>query len=289
MQRIVIPLLAVLLLSMGMFWRGFEEEQPTEMPAASPVQESRQGSVRPNSPEAQAILASRYASRQTRQWGEKVTGVAYRLDTQERVLALTLDACGGSGSAAGFDQALIDYLVDQQIPATLFVSGVWIDANPEVFKQLASNPLFEIGNHGMKHLPASISGQSAYGIKGSSSPDDLIVDIVANDRKIAANTGTSPRFYRSGTDYYDEAAVMLTADLGYAATGYTVAGDGGATFSCQQVKKALLAAQAGSIILMHFNHPEGQSAEGLIDAVPVLKHKGFRFVRLSDYSLAVYP
>lgn len=272
-----------------MFLSGPKDHQIPDLPIASPVQESQQETDRATSPEKQAILASRYKSWQTSQWGEKVTGVAYRLDTQDPVLALTLDACGGTGSAAGLDQELIDFLVDQQVPATLFVAGVWIDAHPEAFKKLAANPLFEIGNHGLKHLPASISGKSAYGIKGSSSPDELIVDIMSNDTKIASITGTSPRFYRSGTDYYDEAAVMLISDLGYTATSYTVAGDGGALFSRQQVKNTLLGAQAGSIVLMHFNHPEGQSAEGLIDAVPVLKQKGFSFVRLSDYPLVVYP
>jgi len=289
MKRMIFPLLAISLLGTVMFFAGPDDQQIPDPPNAVPVQQSGAKDVRPASPEEEAIVASRYAARQTRQWGENVSGVAYRLDTQELVLALTLDACSGTGSGAGLDQVLIDFLVDQQIPATLFVSGVWIDANPEAFRQLASNPLFEIGNHGMKHLPASISGKSAYGIKGSRNPDDLIDDIMANDRKIAAITGTSPRFYRSGTDYYDEAAVMLISDIGYTATGYAVAGDGGAQFSRQQVKNTLLGAQAGSIILMHFNHPEGQSAEGLIDAIPVLKHKGFRFVRLSDYPLAVYP
>jgi hypothetical protein len=36
---------------------------------------------------------------------------------------------------------------------------------------------------------------------------------------------------------------------------------------------------------MHMNHPEGQTAAGAFAALPELKRRGFRFVKLSDYEL----
>ena len=87
-------------------------------------------------------------------------GVRTRLDTGEKVIALTLDACGSAGGK-GVDSRLIDFLIDKQIPETLFINGRWIDANPALFRQLAANPLFEIANHGMLHRPASTSGRAA--------------------------------------------------------------------------------------------------------------------------------
>jgi peptidoglycan/xylan/chitin deacetylase (PgdA/CDA1 family) len=38
-------------------------------------------------------------------------------------------------------------------------------------------------------------------------------------------------------------------------------------------------------MLMHMNHPERESAEGVIEAIPELKNRGFRFVKLSEYRL----
>jgi hypothetical protein len=59
-------------------------------------------------------------------------------------------------------------------------------------------------------------------------------------------------------------------------------GDAGATFSSQQVKKALLSARPGSIIICHMNHPTSGTAQGVIDAVPVLIARGYSFVALKD-------
>jgi peptidoglycan/xylan/chitin deacetylase (PgdA/CDA1 family) len=40
-----------------------------------------------------------------------------------------------------------------------------------------------------------------------------------------------------------------------------------------------------SIILMHMNHPEGETADGVIEAIPELKKRGFKFVKLAEYGL----
>ena len=234
-------------------------------------------------------LIAKYNHVGPQQWGEKVSGVAYRLDTNEKVLALTFDACGGSVRSNGYDASLIDYLNKNQIPATLFITGKWIDANQKVFLQLAANNLFEIGNHGLNHTPCSANGRSAYNIKGTASVAEVIEEIDGNDQKIRSLTGRVPHYYRSGTNYYDEVAVTIAKDLGYQAVGYSVLGDAGATFNREQVKKALLGARAGSIVIFHFNHPEGDTAEGIMDAIPILINRGFKFVKLSDYPVITYP
>jgi Predicted xylanase/chitin deacetylase len=242
-----------------------------------------------NQPDLTKQIMAKYNGLQPQQWGEKTSGVAYRLDTNENVLALTFDACGGTGTSNGYDAALIDYLDKMQIPATLFISGKWIDAHPDLFKQLAANDLFEIGNHGLNHRPCSINGKSVYNIKGTGDISEVMQEITGNDQKIRSMSGRTPRFYRSGTNYYDEVAVKIAADLGYQAVGYSVLGDAGATFNRAQVKKALLDARAGSIIICHLNHPEGDTAEGIMDAIPVLQQMGFKFVKLSAFPLVKYP
>ncbi|CRK81965.1 polysaccharide deacetylase family protein [Neobacillus massiliamazoniensis] len=67
-----------------------------------------------------------------KEWGENVTGVRTRLNTTDKVIALTFDACGGK-NGNGYDVDLIDYLREQQIPATLFINSSWIDANYDTF------------------------------------------------------------------------------------------------------------------------------------------------------------
>ena len=56
---------------------------------------------------------------------------------------------------------------------------------------------------------------------------------------------------------------------------FSVRGDVGATYSRTQVKEALWNAPSSSILLMHMNHPEGETAQGVIAAIPELKKRGF--------------
>lgn len=230
------------------------------------------------------ILVSAYTARTPVEWSETATGVKTRLKTGENVLTLTLDACG-SRSGKGFDARLIAFLEKEGIPATLFVNARWIDANPEIFMRLAENPLFEIANHGLLHKPASVSGRKVYGINGTENVAELVNEIEQNARKVAALTGKRTRYYRSGTAYYDEIAVELSRELGHEVIGFSILGDAGATYSKEQVRSALLNARPGDVALLHMNHPGSGTAEGVMSAVPELRRRGFKFVRLSEYEL----
>lgn len=233
-------------------------------------------------------IIERYKGVVPKQWGESVTGVVYRLAVDDKVMALTFDLCGGSTAANGYDQELVNYLEDMHIPATFFVSGQWLKANPEVFQHLADNRLFEIQSHGLQHKPLSTSGKYAYGIKGTENLARVIREVDDNGQEIAARTGVKPRFYRSGTNYYDEVAVAVARDMGYTPVGYNILGDAGATFNQAQVKQAILGAPPGSIVLLHANHPESATAEGLMEAVPLLLKESWRFVKLGEYDLVAY-
>ena len=179
-------------------------------------------------PSAKERLVAAYKNQTPKEWGERVAGVKTQLDTSEKVIALTFDACGGPRGGR-VDTVLIEFLRKEKIPATLFISGSWIDANPAVFKTLAADPLFEIENHGLAHKPCSVNGNKAYGIKGTASVAELVDEIEKNGRKIEAVTGGKPKFYRPGTAYCDEVAVKVAGELGYEVVNYNVLGDAGAT------------------------------------------------------------
>lgn len=261
--------------------RGFSNTQPSlkrgseNKPPANSLNNEKTKSV------ANSIL-NKYSGKPPSEWGEKVTGVITKLQTNDKVIALTFDACGGNGGN-GYDKKLIDYLISENIPATLFVNYRWIDENMDTFKTLAQNPLFEIENHGYMHKPLSTTGKSVYGIKGTENINEVIDEITLNDKKIQSITGNKPRFFRSGTAYYDNISVQIAQELGYKVIGFDVIGDAGATFTKDQIIKASHSAKNGSIIIYHFNHPEKYTAEGLKVVLPQLIRDGFKFVKLSDY------
>lgn len=243
-------------------------------------------SVTPTVPQAPPVLTraqvvARYGHLSPHTWGFGGPGVVRDLHTSRRVIALTFDACGGPGGS-GYDQALIGFLRRRQVPATLFLNSRWINANPAAFRQLAAEPLFEIDNHGTRHLPLSVTGRSAYGIPGTRNAGEVYDEVATNQAKLTRALGAAPRFFRTGTAYSDDVAARIVAAMGVQLVTFSVNGDGGATFTPWEVRSTVIAAPGSSIVLCHMNHPESGTAQGIAAAVPYLLARGYRFVRLSD-------
>ncbi len=218
------------------------------------------------------------------EFSEYVSGVKTRMETEEKVISLTLDACGGE-FGSGFDEKLISFLIENNIKADLFVNARWIDAQYEAFVELSKNPLFTIQNHGTEHKPLSTSPRSAWRISSTSTQAEIIDEIMDNQLKILEITGTIPQYFRSGTAFYDEISVQIAEDLGVQVVNFDVIGDGGATFTKDEVVQEMLKAQPGSIVILHMNQPESETAEGAKEAVLSLIEQGFSFVHLHEFEL----
>ena len=226
-------------------------------------------------------LYNKYKDNYPTIWDEKMDGITTTLQTTNKVLALTLDACDASEN--GVDRKLINFLQKNKIPATLFLNKRWIEKNYDEFMHLSTNPLFEIENHGLYHKPASVNGNSIYGITGTSDIFMLYDEVVKNADYIENLTGKRPKFYRSGTAYYDDVAVKIIRDMGFFIGGFSILGDMGATLTARKVETALLKSKPGDIIICHMNKPKSGTADGLISVIPKLMAKGYRFVRLDEY------
>ncbi len=235
----------------------------------------------PAIPLTRAEVVAAYGHLAPRTWGFGGPGVVRGLAAPGRVIALTFDACGGPGGG-GYDQALITFLRRRDVPATLFLNSRWIEENPAVFRQLAAEPLFELANHGTRHLPLSVTGRSAYGIPGTRDAGQVYDEVAGNQAKLTALPGTPPRFFRAGTAFSDDVAARIVAAMAVRLVTFSVNGDGGATFTPGQVARTVGAAPAGSVVLCHMNHPAGGTAPGIAAAVPRLLAAGYRFARLSD-------
>jgi len=228
-----------------------------------------------------AQVVARYGHLRPHSWGFGGPGVVRDLHTSRRMIALTFDACGGPGGS-GYDQALIGFLRRREVPATLFLNARWIDANKAAFRQLAREPLFEIANHGTRHLPLSVTGRSAYGIPGTRNAGEVYDEVARNQAKLTRLLGVPPRLFRPGTAHSDDVAARIITAMGERLVSFSVNGDGGATFTPWQVRSTVTAAPGGSIVICHMNHPGSGTARGIAAAVPRLMAAGYRFVRLSD-------
>jgi len=201
----------------------------------------------------------------------------------QKALALTFDACGGRHS--GYNAQLIEYLRREHIPATLFVTGVWIEKNKETFAALAKDPLFEIENHGLMHRLCSTEGKTKYGVRATRDLGDVVDEIELGARKITEITGRRPVFFRSATAYTDELSLKVAKRLGMEVVSYDIlSGDAMRSSARTMARNILNGARHGAVVIMHFNHPEWAELQALEEAVPELRKRGYNFMKLEDLS-----
>jgi peptidoglycan/xylan/chitin deacetylase (PgdA/CDA1 family) len=219
-------------------------------------------------------------------WGEFVKGVDEELVVKSNIIALSFDACGGRNGNE-FDSALIGYLRSEHVPATLFITGKWIDENFNTFIKLSRDPLFEIENHGLNHKPCSVDGESEFGIKGTVDVPDAFDEMEANARKIEKLTGRRPKFYRSATAYIDEACAKIAGQIGITVISFDIlSGDASSNISARSIEENVIKnLHPGAIIIMHFNHPEGNTYESLLKIIPRMKSMGYSFAKIEDFPL----
>lgn len=193
-------------------------------------------------------------------------------------VALTLDACDGK-----VDGRILAALVEQRIPATFFVTARWIARNPQAMKVLLQNAdLFEIENHGERHLPAIDRPMRVYGLEAAGSPQAVQAEVEGGARAVKAATGHDPTWFRGAAAVYTESSLALIKALNFKVAGFSVAADGGAMLGAGPTAQRVEKAHDGDVILVHANHPERPAGSGVVTGVIDLKKRGYSFVRLDS-------
>lgn len=203
----------------------------------------------------------------------------------QKVIALTFDACRGKHNS--YNSGLIEYLRAEKIPATLFMTGIWMDKYPDKVRELARDPLFEIENHGLLHRACSASGVEKYGVETVSEIGDMVDEMELGARKIFELTGRRPVFYRPAAAYTDSICAEVAQKLGMEVITYSLlSGDATPRVSAKVIRDIIIKrARPGAVVIMHFNRPEWHELEALKEAVPILRAKGYSFGRLEDFTL----
>jgi peptidoglycan/xylan/chitin deacetylase (PgdA/CDA1 family) len=192
------------------------------------------------------------------------------------VVALTLDACPGA-----FDERLARSLVENGIPATIFVTGVWMRRNPAGLAFLLANrDLFALENHGERHVPPVLGERRVYGIAGAGDLEAVRREVADGARSIVAATGVAPRWYRGAAGLYSPDAIPQIERLGFAIAGYSLNSDMGASLPAHSVATRIAGATSGDVIVGHINQPSHSSGLGIAEGVKELQRRGAEFVHL---------
>ena len=202
--------------------------------------------------------------------GEVITN----LGTKEKVVCLTFDGCE-TKTPSYLDVKILNYLIDEKLPFTLFVSGKFAKRNFSDLAELAKNDLVSIQNHSLSHinhmekLPAS----------------KIYLEVNENQKIIEDITGSRPIFFRFPAGNYSPKALDLVESLGYAVVHWSFpSGDPDRNLTAEKMTTWVLSkVKPGSILIFHINGRGYHTGEALPKIVRKLRNQGYRFVRLEDY------
>ena len=208
--------------------------------------------------------------------GEEAREVFMRRVAGQPGVWVTLDACSGA-----FDMRIARHLVERRIPASVFVTGLWLRQNPAGLDFLLANrDVFGIENHGALHVPPVLGPRPIFGIAPAGDLDAVRREVARGGEAVTQATGTAPRWYRGATGFYSAAALDEIRRMGFAVAGYSFSADAGASLPASGVAARVRAARDGDVLIAHVNHPERPSGAGLVAGLDELAEKGVRFARL---------
>jgi len=193
-----------------------------------------------------------------------------------RTVALTLDACGGAT-----DMRILQTLLDRSIPATIFLTELWLRGNAPVVELLRSRgEQFSLQNHGERHLPPVLGSHRVYGLPVAGTPEAIRHEVEAGANAVAATGAQRPHWYRGAAALYSEAAIPEIEALGFRIGAYSLNADQGASLPAASVAARIGLATSGDVIIGHINQPHRSSGAGIAEGVTALHQAGMRFVTL---------
>ncbi len=200
--------------------------------------------------------------------------VIANLGTKEKVVCLTFDGCE-TKTPSYLDVKILNYLIDEKLPFTIFVSGKFAKRNYSDLAELAKNDLISIQNHSLSHinhmerLPAS----------------KIYLEVNENQKIIEDSTGRRPIFFRFPAGNYSPKALDLVESLGYTVVHWSFpSGDPDRNLTAAKMTTWVLSkVKPGSILIFHINGRGYHTGEALPEIVRKLRKQGYRFVRLEDY------
>jgi len=188
-----------------------------------------------------------------------------------------------SGQVSNYnDTRITDYLAQNQVKATFFLTGLWIQSYPNATRALADNPLFELENHTYSHpsMAGYCFGQPQ--IPTSQYP----FEIEKTQQLIEQYTHQTPKYFRFSGGCYDQADLALVKKEGLQTVHWDDVADDGFNNNKQQIINNVLSeVQNGSIIVLHLggeatNTP--QTGNALPTIINGLKEKGYTFVTVDE-------
>lgn len=204
----------------------------------------------------------------TKQLLKKYNAV-YEGDTSKKVIYLTFD----NGYENGYTESILDTLKANDIQATFFLTGHYVDSASDLVKRMVADGHI-IGNHSDKHPNMARLSEA-----------ELVKEWQNFDTRLRELTNIKRTFYaRPPEGIYNEQVLRVGLENDYRHIFWSVAFKDwerdvsrGGDYAYDELMKQL---HPGAIILMHTVSPD--NAEGLPKFIESAKALGYKFGSLDD-------
>ena len=202
----------------------------------------------------------------------------HRVETREPAVAITFDACATRTHGYGFGRDIYDILKAEKVPATIFVSGRWVEFHPAEMKELAADRLVTFGDHSYDHPHMTQLSAARMG------------EEVDQTEAALARYGKKSVAFRPPFGEWNRRVLEVVRAHGLpTVTWDVVSGDPSKkTTRKGMIRNVVGHAKAGSIVIFHINGRGLKTAEALPEILRKLREEGLRFVSLADL-LALAP
>lgn len=191
----------------------------------------------------------------------------YCVDTDEKKVALTFDAGWGDE----YTEEILKILADNNIKATFFVTGEWVEKYPEDVKKIVEAG-HDIGNHSENHRNMSTLTE-----------EENKEEIMSVHNKVKALTGIDMTLFRAPYGDYDEESIKVIKSSGYFPIQWSVDSLDWKNYGSENIISTVLQnknLESGAIILMHNGAKYTTAAlQAIIDG---LKNQGYSFAKVSE-------
>lgn len=192
----------------------------------------------------------------------------YSVQREEALVALTFNCAWEEN---GIPQ-LLDLLERENIKATFFLVGQWIERYPDSVRQIVDAG-HEIGNHSYSHVDFVGAGEEV--IRQQMEKTDALIREV---------TGSDPVLARVPSGSYDSRVIRLLRQEGYEVIQWDVDSIDWKKPPAKEITERILTkVQNGSIVLFHSG--AATTLEALPDVIAGLREKGYCFTTVGDLLL----
>lgn len=191
----------------------------------------------------------------------------YSVETDEKKIALSFDAAWG---AEDFTR-IMDILDAHNIKVTFFMTGGWVEQNPDCVKELV-NRGHDLGNHSEHHYDMA-----------TLSTDEMKDELMAVHEKVFDLTGYEMTLFRPPYGSYNNTLIDTAYDCGYYPIQWSVDSLDWKDYGVSSIIDTVCNHDAlgpGAIILCH--NGATYTADALDEMITNLENEGYQFVKISD-------